>query len=191
MNSPLFGVLRRVSAFTDKDLASLMPAMAGIQPKATQRRIYSLTWGFFVFLLLALTPIVCQAAPTASFSFDEGRGTTAQGTGGQGNIATLRNGATWVPGVHGTALGLNGTQSAELSHAVVNTSASFTVSAWVKVNALGGDQTFVSQDGQTVSAFSLGKSGENDHFAFTVSDADSATAPAHTAQSYFAPTPGL
>lgn len=82
-----------------------------------------------------------------------------------------------VPGVSGRA--------------AVNTAKSFTVSAWVKVNRRDGWQTFVSQDGRSVSAFSLQKRGDDDRFGFTLSASDSPTAQARTAESAFTPTPGL
>ena len=137
-----------------------------------------------VFLWVLLFPaLIAQAAhpkPTMSVTFD-------------GNAPSSNNGAARVPGVHGQAVGLDAKkrQSEDLNRAIVNTASSFSVSAWVKVNALDGPRTFVSQDGQTVSAFTLGKYGDHNRFAFTMPGADSAAAPPAVAESAFAPTPGL
>ncbi|MEP6755700.1 MAG: alpha-L-arabinofuranosidase C-terminal domain-containing protein [Chthonomonadales bacterium] len=51
---------------------------------------------------------------------------------------------------------------------LVNTSGSFGVSAWVKVNKLGGFQSFVSLDGDQISAFFLQLRQDTGKFAFTV-----------------------
>lgn len=98
-----------------------------------------------------------------------------------------------VPGAHDQAVVLDAKrrQSVTLNRTAVNTAASFSVSAWVQVNNLGGPQAFVSQDGRAVSGFTLGIYGDHNRFAFTMPGSDGAAAPTTTAASAFGPTPGL
>jgi len=113
------------------------------------------------------------AGPTAAayLTFDEGAGTAAGDATGNGHAATLFGAAGWTAGLVGpTALALPGTAGsyAEIPTAVVDTTRSFTVAAWVKVNRLGGYQTFVSEDGDVQSSFFLQLRGDSGHFSFTV-----------------------
>src|SRR5690606_16065861 len=55
---------------------------------------------------------------------------------------------------------------------VVDTSRSFTVAAWVNLASTGGYQTFVSIDGDQVSAFYLQKRDDTGTFAFSRLPAD-------------------
>ena len=48
------------------------------------------------------------AGLVAAYSFDEGTGTTATDSSGQGNTATLNNGVAWVVGQHGKAVSFDG-----------------------------------------------------------------------------------
>jgi alpha-L-arabinofuranosidase len=50
---------------------------------------------------------------------------------------------------------------------VIDTTQSFTVSAWVYLNNVNGYQTFVSQDGTQISGFFLQLRGDTHQFAFT------------------------
>lgn len=114
----------------------------------------------------------------AYWTFEEGAGTTAADSSGNGNTATLQAAAGWRPGVVGAnALSLNGTATSWASAAspVVDTSQSYSVSAWVKLNSLTGSQTLVSVDGTNVSPFILQKSSAG-VFRFVVINADSTTA---------------
>src|ERR1700679_1578228 len=110
-----------------------------------------------------------SVTPTGHWAFDEGTGTTAADSSGAGHPLTLQGGATWAPGVVGAnALSLNGTQQyAESAGPVIDTTQSFTVSAWVYLNNVNGYQTFVSQDGSQVSGFFLQLRGDTHQFAFT------------------------
>ncbi|MGJ8697536.1 MAG: LamG domain-containing protein [Verrucomicrobiaceae bacterium] len=49
-----------------------------------------------------------QAALVASFSFEEGSGTVAIDSSGSGNDGTIAGGATWAPGILGSAISLDG-----------------------------------------------------------------------------------
>ena len=103
------------------------------------------------------------------WNFDEGSGTTAGDSSGQGNAGTLKGGAAWVPGYKGSGIGLNGNTSfVDMGRTVVDTSKDFTVSAWVKLNNPGPKwETFVSEDGDTASAFFLQFSQANQRLAFS------------------------
>ncbi|MFF4724701.1 ricin-type beta-trefoil lectin domain protein [Streptomyces mirabilis] len=92
---------------------------------------------------------------THSWNLDDGTGTTA--TDPTGTLpATLTGGAAWSTDAdRGTVLSLNGTAGYATTNAPgVDTSGSFTVSAWVRLNSLtGGNSTFVSQsDAPSVGA---------------------------------------
>jgi len=86
-----------------------------------------------------------------AWKLDENTGTAAADSSGYGHDATLKNGATWAPGEFGSAVQLNGSnQSVETSSPVLDTTGSYSVSAWVKLDSLPGNWgTAVSQDGKT------------------------------------------
>ncbi|MFD4263931.1 LamG-like jellyroll fold domain-containing protein [Streptomyces sp. NPDC058534] len=83
-----------------------------------------------------------------SWSLDEGSGTTAEDDGPNGRDLTLAAGTTWTPGVSGSALKFDGQgQSAQTDGPVLDTTGSYSVSAWVRLDALPGNYaTAVSQD---------------------------------------------
>src|SRR3990170_7060226 len=59
----------------------------------------------FIFVSISLAPEAQAAAPTNGlvgyWAFDEGSGTTAGDSSGNGNNGTLTNGPTWVAGKAG------------------------------------------------------------------------------------------
>ncbi|WP_381789784.1 LamG-like jellyroll fold domain-containing protein [Streptomyces niveus] len=81
---------------------------------------------------------------------DEGKGTTAGDKGPNGSSLSLVGGSTWTPGVSGTALAFDGDgQYAQTEGPVVDTTRSYSVSAWVTLDELPGNYaTAVSQDGR-------------------------------------------
>ncbi|MFB7088424.1 LamG-like jellyroll fold domain-containing protein [Streptomyces sp. NPDC056296] len=83
-----------------------------------------------------------------SWSLDENSGTTAEDSGPNGRDLTLAAGTTWTPGVSGSALKFDGQgQSAQTDGPVLDTTGSYSVSAWVRLDALPGNYaTAVSQD---------------------------------------------
>ncbi|MGI5214769.1 LamG-like jellyroll fold domain-containing protein [Plantactinospora sp. CA-290183] len=99
---------------------------------------------------------------------DENTGTTAGDAAGE-NDGTLVNGPTWTPGRSGAALAFNGTdQYVDTGRTILDTTASYSASAWVKLDSVGGAfQTVVSQDGPSASAFFLQYSGQNRRFAMS------------------------
>src|SRR5581483_3145121 len=88
------------------------------------------------------------------WKFDEGSGSTVRDSSGSGYTGTLQSGASWASGQIGShALSVSGASNSyvEIAQTAVNTAASFSVAAWVKVNAVGNNyQTFVSLDGSQV-----------------------------------------
>jgi len=56
---------------------------------------------------------------------------------------------------------------ADIPRDVVDTTKSFTVAVWVKLNSLGGFQTFVSEDSGFQATFFLQKRGDTNTFTFT------------------------
>ncbi len=76
---------------------------------------------------------------------------------------------TWGKGFGKTkSLVLNGRGCLQLSHAPIDISKSYTITAWVKINHLGGWQTFVSEDGPVQSGFFLQLRDDTDTFGFVV-----------------------
>ncbi|MCF3129504.1 LamG-like jellyroll fold domain-containing protein [Streptomyces olivochromogenes] len=115
------------------------------------------------------------------WTLDDAKGSTAGDAAG--NLpATLTGGASWATDTdRGTTLNLNGsTGYAATTDPGVDTSGSFTVSAWVKLNSLSGDNsTFVSQsDAPSVGAangFQLYYSSGAQVWAFGRHDDDTAS----------------
>ncbi|MFE3142916.1 LamG-like jellyroll fold domain-containing protein [Streptomyces scopuliridis] len=95
-------------------------------------------------------------APVARFKLDETTGTTTADSSGANHPGTLGTGVKWNPDRGGTA-DFDGTANAyaQTTGPVVNTSGSFTVSAWVKLHAKTANNTFVAQEGKNASGFQL------------------------------------
>ncbi len=119
------------------------------------------------FLSIGSIPTV--PSPAAHWSFDEGTGTSAADSSGNGKTGTLGAGVTWSAGNVGTnAISLTGTSTGVVTATspVVNTAGSFTASAWVDLASLSGYQTVVSIAGTTVAGFYLGLRGDTGAFSF-------------------------
>jgi alpha-L-arabinofuranosidase len=109
-------------------------------------------------------------APVTYLTFDEGTGTTAADSVDD-HPANLLGGAGWTTGIVGPhALNLPGTPGsyADIASPVLDTTQSFTVAAWVKLNNTDGYQTFVSEDTNVQAAFFLQLRGDSHQFSFTV-----------------------
>lgn len=124
--------------------------------------------------------------PLALWKFEEGTGSTATGTketdpdtpGPQAVLPPA--GVTWDPfeGTSGHSLSFDGTDGASLIAPAtrVNTTASFTVSAWVDMRTSDGrSRTAVSQDGNRGSGFYLGYDATANKWEFTMLSADADT----------------
>ena len=120
-------------------------------------------------------PNPSPSAPLAGhWTFDEGSGTVAADSVTPGHPLTLEGGAGWAPGLVGpSALSLvGGGQYAQANGPVLDTTQSFSVSAWVDLRNTDGYQTFVSQDGSNISGFFLQLRGDSHQFAFTLPSYD-------------------
>ncbi|MFJ9519774.1 LamG domain-containing protein [Kitasatospora sp. NPDC101801] len=105
----------------------------------------------------------------AGWSMDDAAGSTLAGTGGSFD-ATLAAGAKSAPGHLAEGLALDGSVNgyAETQGAVLDTSKSFTVSAWVNLADAGHNRAAVSQSGNSMAHFSLGlRSGKWSFFTST------------------------
>ena len=132
----------------------------------------------------------------AWWTFNEGAGTSAADSFGNANTGTLQATAGWTTGKIGaSALNLTGaaTSWADVANPlptslpVIDSSQSYTVATWVKLNNLTGFQTFASIDGTNVSPFYLQMSGGI--FAFSQRGSDS-TASTVAQVNGLAPTAG-
>jgi hypothetical protein len=121
-----------------------------------------------------MTAVVVHAQlpnPVAYLKFDEGSGASANDSSGNNRNAALIGSAGWTTGLVGPfALNLPGVPDsyAQIPGDVLDTTKSYTVAAWVKLNAVGGYQTFVSEDGAGQSAFFLQLRGDSNQFSFTI-----------------------
>ncbi|MGW0771755.1 LamG domain-containing protein [Streptomyces sp. NPDC002676] len=104
---------------------------------------------------------------THRWKLAEGTGTTTADSNGTLD-ATLSGAYTWTNDTtRGNALNLSGTTGyGTTTGPAVNTSKSFTVSAWVKLNSLTANSTFLSQDGTTNNGFQLYYSSGAQAWAF-------------------------
>ncbi|HYG74204.1 MAG TPA: LamG-like jellyroll fold domain-containing protein [Planctomycetota bacterium] len=122
-------------------------------------------------LLLYASLLLCSTSLLAGdvmgqWSLDEGSGTSAADSSGNGNHGTLQNGATWAPGLIGNAISLSGTNS---QHVLVPSSASltptlgWTLAAWVKTSGVAADQAIIEryndQSGQSGYALRINEFG--------------------------------
>lgn len=132
-----------------------------------------------------------QPSLTGWWKFNESAGTVAADSSANARNAAISGPLSWTPsGKIDGGFNFQGGTYASASSAV-NTSAGFTVSAWVKLNNLNGYQTFVSQDGANVSGFFLQYSQAfGNKFAFSRLGADSTSAAVSRAYSTTTPAVG-
>jgi len=76
--------------------------------------------------------------------FDEGSGTTASDSSGNGNDGTLEGGAQWVAGQLGPALEFNGSGARVVAPYIPLDSRSFTITMWVNPVLYTGEQVVFS-----------------------------------------------
>lgn len=107
------------------------------------------------------------------WTFDEGSGTTASDSSGNNFTGTLQGNATWGAGQIGTSsVSLDGSSGTDVDmpEAVVNTTQSYSVATWVRLNNTSAVHTAVSLDGTQMSAFYLQLAGGD--FCFCAFSAD-------------------
>jgi hypothetical protein len=89
----------------------------------------------------------------ANYLFNETSGTSASDASGNGKTAILSGTTTWATGKNGNGLGLGGTNGyASLPSGIVSGLTNFTISSWVKVNALS-DWTRIFDFGTGTNAY--------------------------------------
>ena len=118
---------------------------------------------------------VAAAHLLAYWPLDDGQGLQAQDKSGHGHTAYLMAGASWTSD-HKTgcaaAIAFPTAGGVEASDPIINTSRSYSVSAWIKLTEINGAlQTFVSLDANTVSGFYL-QLRSTKMFAFTTFHGD-------------------
>ena len=113
-----------------------------------------------------------DAVPTGLWYLDDGSGSVAVDSVGSNN-GDLGGGASFTgDGFIGGAVGLDGSDDhVDIGAAVVDTTKSYTVSAYVRLDSSSGTQTVLSQDGNRVSGFFL--QIEDGRWGFVVPSADS------------------
>ncbi|MEO7717397.1 MAG: LamG domain-containing protein [Capsulimonas sp.] len=104
---------------------------------------------------------------------DEGAGETVGDKSGHNRNGFFQAGAKWTTDakVGKGAVSFPQPGGVETSGPVVDTTKSYTVAAWVKVDQLTGYQTFVSIDGDDKSGFFLQIHGEGNRFTFALDPA--------------------
>jgi len=96
--------------------------------------------------------------PVAEWKFEEGTGTTADDTSGNGNTGTLTGGPSWTQGRVGKALSFDGVNDWITYPAGVATGGNeITVSGWLKVDGDGTNWARIILGGQVNSTYTLTK----------------------------------
>ncbi|WP_203910491.1 endo-1,4-beta-xylanase [Rhizocola hellebori] len=137
-------------------------------------------------------PSSVNADLVGAWRLDDWSATTASDASGLDHAATVTGGL----GAEGRTpsgsafRGDGASTGAETASAVVATNASYTVSAWVRLDSKSADQVIVSQDGSTVSAFTLGYGKTKDRWVFSIPVADSTGASVQSVESKSAPVVG-
>ncbi len=104
------------------------------------------------------------AVPTdaiGAWHFNETTGTVAADSSGHGHAGTVAGGGTWTTGKVGGGLALDGTGYVDLGASLLDTTKSFTVVAWLKLSQTTGWQTAISQEGTTLSVFTVKRRDDN------------------------------
>jgi hypothetical protein len=105
----------------------------------------------------ATLTVTSASGPVLWWKLDDGSGTAASDSSGNGNNGTLANSPTWTTGKVGGALSFNGSnQYVSLANAgnLAKGNAAHTVAAWIKVNALPSYRAWILQ---------LGNEGSGSH----------------------------
>ena len=126
------------------------------------------------------------------WKFDDGSGTTAVDSSGSGNNGTLTGGPTWTTGRINGALSFNGSSTeVDTNKSVLDTSQSYSVSAWVQLSNPNVWASAVTQDGANVSGFFLQYTNPSipngGRFAFSLISSDSTQSQTTRAISPFSP----
>lgn len=111
--------------------------------------------------------------PSLWWKFDENTGAAAADSSGAANAGTLTNGPAWDTGPDGVALSFDGSNDyVSAANAAVKTTSSFTVAAWAKLTATGGNRVVMAQAGTTSSPFYLQYATSSNKWRFVTTSAD-------------------
>ncbi|WP_018684445.1 LamG-like jellyroll fold domain-containing protein [Actinokineospora enzanensis] len=125
--------------------------------------------------------------PTGQWRMSENGGTSVADSSGNDHPLALQSGATVGNGV----ATFNGTSSnAAASNVALDTSKSFTVSAWARLGTTNGTGSVLSKDGNTVGSFFLQYRQADDRWTFSMSTADVANNNGAFVKSLAPPTVG-
>ncbi|WP_328521410.1 LamG domain-containing protein [Kribbella sp. NBC_00359] len=130
--------------------------------------------------------------PVGSWAFDDGSGTTAADGSGNAHALALNGGAALDgKGRLDGSLALDGVDDyAQASDSVVDTSQSFTVSAWARPTSSTKLGVVAAADGTNSSAFGLGYDPSTKRWVFARTSADTRTPTLYRASSAEAPVNG-
>ena len=129
-------------------------------------------------------PPAVPAGAVGLWTFEETTGSTVADSSGRGRTLTLSGGGAFGPGRFGDGFVGDGVSAQARTQApVIDTTADYTVSAWVRFDVVAGNQTAVSQDGAALSAFYLQSNG--DKWAFSVPGADAFFPPVYRANTVY------
>jgi len=105
---------------------------------------------------------LAQVADTTSglvahFTFDEGTGSMAADSSGNGNALTLMNAPTWVNGRLGKAVSLDGqTQYVKGPAGIIPANGAMSICAWINPTSVSGTQSIVSNAALQLGLFNSG-----------------------------------
>ncbi|QRP47922.1 LamG domain-containing protein [Amycolatopsis sp. FDAARGOS 1241] len=110
-----------------------------------------------------------------NWAFDDGTGNTADDLSAFGNTMTLNGGYGWTTGQAAGAVHFDGSTGYGTAAPAVDTTRSFTVSAWAKLDDANGYYTLFTQGGQHTAAFQLRYSPDVNRWVFGMTTADDDT----------------
>jgi hypothetical protein len=101
--------------------------------------------------VLISNPVYNEDGLVLSFHFNEGSGTVAYDSSGNGNNGNLVNGPTWVDGKFGKALSFDGSDDWVYMSEMKIAPLSYTISAWIFRRGVGSTccDVIVAKDGRT------------------------------------------
>jgi hypothetical protein len=137
---------------------------------------------------LLLTAAPTSPSPSGYWKFDEGSGSTAHDSSGDNYTGTLQGNASWAKGKIGPyALSLDGSSNTDVDipATVVDTTKSYTFTAWVLLTNTSNHATAISIDGNQMSGEYLQFNGGG--FCFCAFDADSSNSNLYMAATSYTP----
>ncbi|GHC79052.1 hypothetical protein GCM10007079_16860 [Nocardiopsis terrae] len=166
---------------------TLTPRLAG--PNRIYARTVDASGGSSACVLVYSFLVAPPSDPVAYFAFDEGQGDHAADIIDPDRGLDLSESVEWVrgrvgsaenpntnpaPRLEGTAVRTDGRTDGEIvaDHSSVDTSGSFSVSTWVKLDRAVADHVAVAQEGAAQSAFHLGYQGDTGQWVFRMSPED-------------------